>query len=96
MYLCWPMKSCRRFRRLVLYEAQSPSSPKSRELAQHGGPPGWLEESDPAGVILYLMDGPYTGCLFCNVQVALTKASQLRADVMSSCCYLLNVHNHLS
>ncbi len=33
--------------------------PKARGLAQHGGPPGWLEESDPAGVILYLMDGPY-------------------------------------
>jgi hypothetical protein len=32
--------------------------PKARWLAQHGGPPGWLEESDPAGVIL-----PYrTGC----------------------------------
>ncbi len=33
-----------------------------RGLAQHGtvgGPPGWLEESDPAGVILYVMDGPY-------------------------------------
>jgi len=23
--------------------------PKTRGLAQHGGPPGWLEESDPAG-----------------------------------------------
>ncbi len=23
--------------------------PKARWLAQHGGPPGWLEESDPAG-----------------------------------------------
>jgi hypothetical protein len=30
--------------------------PKARGLAQHGGPPGWLEESDPAGVILYVMD----------------------------------------
>ncbi len=44
--------------------------PKARGLAQHGGTPGWLEESDPAGVIMYLMDGPYhlpfpyrTGCL---------------------------------
>jgi hypothetical protein len=42
---------------------------KTRGLAQHGGPPGWLEESDPAGVFLYMMDGPYrppfpyrTGC----------------------------------
>jgi hypothetical protein len=29
-----------------------------RGLAQHGTPPGWLEESDPAGVILFVMDGP--------------------------------------
>ncbi len=33
--------------------------PKARELVLHGGPPGWLEESDPAGVILYVTDGPY-------------------------------------
>jgi hypothetical protein len=44
--------------------------PKARGLdLQQGGPGGWLEESDPAGVILYVMDGPYrlsflyyTGC----------------------------------
>jgi hypothetical protein len=43
--------------------------PKARVLAQQGGPPGWLEKSDTAGVILYEMDGPYglsfpyrTGC----------------------------------
>ncbi len=41
---------------------------KARGLAQHGGPPGWLEESDPAGVILYVMlesyclPFQYTGC----------------------------------
>jgi hypothetical protein len=29
---------------------------KARGLAEHGGPPGWLEESDPAGVVLYVMD----------------------------------------
>jgi len=23
--------------------------PKARRLVQHGGPPGWFEESDPAG-----------------------------------------------
>jgi hypothetical protein len=33
--------------------------PNARGLAQHGGPPGWQEESDPAVVILYVMDGPY-------------------------------------
>jgi hypothetical protein len=32
--------------------------PKARRLAQHGGPPGWLEESDPAGVILHVRDVP--------------------------------------
>ncbi len=42
---------------------------KARGLVQHGGLPGWLEESDPEGAILYVMDGPYrlpfpyrTGC----------------------------------
>jgi hypothetical protein len=33
--------------------------PKARGLAQHGGLTGWLEEGDPTGVILYLMDGPH-------------------------------------
>ncbi len=32
--------------------------PKARGLALHGCPPGWLEESDPAGVVLYVTDGP--------------------------------------
>ena len=32
---------------------------KASGLAQHGGPPGLLGESDPVGVILYMMDGPY-------------------------------------
>jgi hypothetical protein len=43
--------------------------PKARGLGQHSGPPGWLEESDQADVILNVMDGPYrlsfsyrTGC----------------------------------
>jgi hypothetical protein len=43
--------------------------PKARWLAQHNGPPGWVDQIDPAGVILYLMEGPYclpfpycTGC----------------------------------
>jgi hypothetical protein len=42
--------------------------PKARGLAHHGGQPVWLQESDPAGVILYV-NGPYrlpfpyhTGC----------------------------------
>jgi hypothetical protein len=32
---------------------------KARGLIQHGGPPGRLEESDQAGVILHVMDRPY-------------------------------------
>ncbi len=43
--------------------------PNARRLAHHGGAPGWLEERDPAGVILYVIDGLYslpfpylTGC----------------------------------
>jgi hypothetical protein len=72
--------------------------PKARGLVQHGGPPGWLEKSDPAGVILYVMDGPYR-LPFPNsrtVPVALTGAAQLRADGISSCCYIVNVLNHPS
>jgi hypothetical protein len=30
--------------------------PKARGLAQHGDPPGWLEESDPAGYS-FVLDG---------------------------------------
>jgi hypothetical protein len=33
--------------------------PKARGLVQHSSSPGWLEDSDPAGVILYVMEGPY-------------------------------------
>ncbi len=40
-----------------------PKRPKARGLAQHGSPLGWLEEIDPAGVILYRLPLPYsTGC----------------------------------
>jgi hypothetical protein len=36
---------------------EGPMKLKARGLAKHGGPPGWLEESDPAGVISNMMDG---------------------------------------
>ncbi len=36
----------------------STKRPKSRGLVQHGSLPGWVEESDSVGVILYVMDGP--------------------------------------
>ncbi len=38
----------------------------------------------------------HTACLFRTVPVALTGATQLRADGISSCCYIVNVHNHPS
>jgi hypothetical protein len=69
--------------------------PMTSELAQRGGLPGWLEESDPAGVILYVTDGPY-GLHFRTVPVALTGAAQLRAEGISCFCYIINVHNHPS
>ncbi len=63
-----------------------PMRPKARGLAQHGVPSGWRMENDPAGVILYVMDGP-SAFLFCTVPVGLTGAAQLRADGIYSCCY---------
>jgi hypothetical protein len=68
--------------------------PKARGLAQHGSPPGWLEESDLAGMILDMMDGQYSLPFSYRIPVALTGAAQLRADGISSCCYIVNVHNH--
>jgi hypothetical protein len=50
--------------------------PKARELVQHG----WLEVSEPASVILYVMDVSFTACLFRTVPVALTEAAQLLAE----------------
>ncbi len=44
--------------------------PKARVLAPYDGPSGWLEESDPAGVILDVMDRPYRK-LFRAIPVAL-------------------------
>jgi hypothetical protein len=35
-----------------------PMRPKARGMAQHDGPPGWLEESGPAGCDCVVMDGP--------------------------------------
>ncbi len=37
-----------------------------------------------------------TACLFRTVPVDLTGHAQLRADGISSCCYIVNVHNHPS
>jgi hypothetical protein len=33
--------------------------PKARGLAKHGGPPGWLEESDPAPQQVVILDVIY-------------------------------------
>ncbi len=54
--------------------------PKARGLVQNGGPPGWMEETDPAGVILYVMDGPYCLPFPYGTRCALTGAAQLWAD----------------
>jgi len=57
---------------------------------QHGGTPGWLEEIDPAGVILYVMDSPNRLPFpYCT---GFPGAAQLRAVGISSCCYIINLH----
>ncbi len=72
-----------------------PTRPKARGLAQHGGSPVWLEKSDPTGVILYVMYGQYSP-LFRTVPATLTGAAKMRADGISSSCYIINVHNRMS
>jgi hypothetical protein len=86
-----PAPTCFSFSR-KLYGKKS-MRPQARGLAQHVGPPGWLEKIDPAGVILYVMDGPHrlhfqfrTGCL--------DRSCPAAADGISSCCYIvINVHS---
>jgi hypothetical protein len=48
----------------VLYSSYAlaqpqPMRPKARGLAQHDGPPVWLEESDSSVVILYVYRMPF-------------------------------------
>ncbi len=76
--------------------------PKARGLAHHGGPSGWLEESDPARVILYLMNGPYrphfpylTARL--SVPYRLPWQELLSCDLMEfTAAVIVNVRNHPS
>ncbi len=74
------------------YKASHPMRPKARGLTQHGGRPGWLEKSDP-GRCDFGRDRlpfPYrTGC-------PNRSCPQLRADGISSCYYIINVHNQAS
>jgi hypothetical protein len=58
--------------------------PKARGLVHHGGPPGWLEESDPAGCDFVCDGRSMAACLFSTVPVARTGAAQLRADGISN------------
>jgi hypothetical protein len=60
--------------------------PKARGLALHGSPPGYLEESNLAGVILYMMDGPNEMPAFpFPYWLPWTELAYLRADGISSC-----------
>ncbi len=52
-----------------MYSVVVPMTLKARGLAQHGGPSGWLQESDQTNVFRHVMDGPHrlpfpyrTGC----------------------------------
>ncbi len=67
--------------------------PKARGPAQHGGPPGWLSKSDPASVILSVMDGPYR-LPFPSMQYRLLRQELPSCELMLYC--IVNVHNHPS
>jgi hypothetical protein len=83
---------------LIPYDQQesvhcTPMRPTARGLAQHGFPPGWLEERDPAGMIFYVMDGPYrlpfpyrTGC----PDMSFPAVSWWNFQLL----LYINVHNH--
>jgi hypothetical protein len=62
-----------------------------RGLARPGGPPGWLEESDPAGC-----DFESDGRFVLPALAVLYRLPWLWADGISNCCYKVNVHNHPS
>ncbi len=66
--------------------------PKARGLAQHGGPPGWLKESDLAGVILYAL----LSAISVLYRLPWQKLPSCEQMGISSCCNLVNVHNHPS
>ncbi len=83
---------------IIIQTAQlNPMRPKARGLAQHGGPPGQLEESDPAGVILYVTDGHHL-ILFHTLPVALTEAAQLHKlmEFPDSKCTQLSVMSYVT
>jgi hypothetical protein len=97
----WPLDHCRQgchtntpfsLLCLTLIHVRSVSSPEG--WPNMAASLGWLEESDPSGVILYVMDGPCPACLFRSLLIALTGAAQMRADEISNCCYIVNVSNH--
>jgi hypothetical protein len=67
--------------------------PKARGLAHHGDPPGWLEESDPAGVICTWWTG-CTACLFLYRTGCPDRSCPAASWWNSSCCYVVNVHNN--
>jgi hypothetical protein len=62
---------------------------KARGLAQHGGPHGWLEEGNPAGVILYVMGGAVPLSFF-KVPVTLIGAAQKMYTFTNICHKLLH------
>ncbi len=72
-----------------------PMRPQARGLAQHGSPlAGWRRGIRQ--VWFYTWWTGRTACPFRTVPVALTGAAQLRADRISSCCYIVNIYNHPS
>ncbi len=49
-YRCIQVYICNKLPAVTLYaQEEGTMRPKDREMTQHGGPPGWLKESDIAG-----------------------------------------------
>jgi hypothetical protein len=62
--------------------------PNARGLAQHCGPPGWLEDSEPTGVILYVMQR------WLSQELPSCKLMEFPAAVLDSKCTQLTSIRH--
>jgi hypothetical protein len=65
--------------------------PKARGLAQHGGPAGWLEESEPAGCDGRSMPPTLTDRTTCP-GLELLSCEHLAIPAAAAAGLLLNVH----
>jgi hypothetical protein len=79
---------------------ESTVSHAMRPKARSAGPtqrPAWLAEGERPGRCDFVCDGRAVPPAFSvPYRLSLKGAAQLRGDGISSCCYIVNVHNHPS